>query len=178
MVQSKEERKAKVKEYQLRPEIKAKRREHAQSPEERKRRRARDQSPEGRKRRRAIESRPETIAKRKDDREISRLKVLQYYSKVHSNSDVLCCRCCGLNSHTYFLSIDHILGSKQMDSIPEVVKLGYSSKMRSMNLTNWIIANNYLKDLQTEYFQVLCHNCNLAKGYSEDNKCPLENMSH
>ena len=137
MVQSKEERKAKQKEY---------------------------------------ESRPETIAKRKDDREISRLKVLQYYSKVHSNSDVLCCRCCGLNSHTVFLSIDHILGSKQMDSIIEVLILGYSSKMQSRNLTNWIIANNYLKDLQTEYFQVLCHNCNLAKGVF--GKCPLENKPH
>ena len=30
------------------------------------------------------------------------LKVLQYYSKLHSNSDIACCRCCGLNDHTDF----------------------------------------------------------------------------
>jgi len=176
---SRPENKAKQKERQQRPENKVRRKERDQMPENKAKRMARDKSPEGRARRRKLETRPDHIAKRKEDRENSRLKVLQHYSKTLSKSDVSCCRCCGLNKHTDFLSIDHILGAKKMDSIPEVVKLGYSSKMQSMNLTNWIIANNYLKDLQTEYFQILCHNCNLAKGYKKNNnECPLEGKPH
>ena len=99
-----------------------------------------------------------------------RLKVLEHYSKSLSNSDIPCCRCCGLNEHTDFLAIDHILGKKEMDSIPELVKIEYSSELEHLN--KWIIKNKYLKDLQTEYFQILCHNCNVAKG--DYGKCPHE----
>ena len=105
-----------------------------------------------------------------------RLKVLRHYSKSLSNSDIPCCRCCGLNEHTDFLAIDHILGKKEMDSIPELVKIGYSSEIEYHDLNKWIIKNKYLKDLQTEYFQILCHNCNAAKAYPRNKgKCPLEN---
>ena len=107
--------------------------------------------------------------------ESRRLKVLKYYSKLHSNSDIPCCRCCGQNSHVDFLDIDHIIGKYDMDSIPELVKLGYSSTKGTATLNRWIITNDYLKDLQTEYFQILCHNCNISKRYPRNkNKCMHE----
>jgi len=105
-----------------------------------------------------------------------RLKVLQYYSKRLSNSDIPCCRCCGLNSHVKFLDLDHIQGRYEMDSIPELVELGYKSTKKGTVLHNWILNNNYLSDLQTEYFQILCKNCNGAKR--DYGKCPMENKPH
>ena len=105
------------------------------------------------------------------------LKVLKHFSKLHSNSYIPCCRCCGLNDHTDFLAVDHIQGKKQMDSIPELKKLGYSSE--DQELFKWIIDNNYLSDLKTEYFQILCHNCNFAKGYlKNNNECPMKGKPH
>jgi len=56
-----------------------------------------------------------------------------------------------------------------MDSEPELVELGYSSSMVGTKLLRWIIKNNF-----PEYFKILCHNCNHAKGHSKDNKCPHE----
>ncbi len=101
-----------------------------------------------------------------------RMKVFPHYSKRHSNSDVPCCRCCGEYSNMEFLAIDHILGKKVMDTIPELIELDYSSKMKKTKLLNWIKNNNYLSNLQTEYFQILCHNCNVVKGVY--GKCPHE----
>ena len=99
-----------------------------------------------------------------------RMKVLGHYSKSLSNSDIPCCHCCGFNGHTDFLAIDHILGRTQMTSIPELVKIGYSSKDEGHNLIDWILENDFPK-----YFQILCHNCNTAKGYPRNNgKCPHE----
>ena len=112
-----------------------------------------------------------------DDKEKTvrdRLKVLQTYSKRYSNSDIPCCRCCGENSFNEFLAIDHIIGRKEMDSIPELVKIGYSSKLKHKPLLVWIKNNNFPKG-----FQILCHNCNMAKGNSMDkNECPMKNKPH
>ena len=109
-------------------------------------------------------------AKGKERRDDRRLKILQHYSKRLSKSNIPCCRCCGKNSHIEFLAIDHIAGKKQMDSEPELVELGYSSSLRSKGLQYWIIKNNFPKG-----FQILCHNCNYAKGIRRNNnKCPHE----
>ena len=105
------------------------------------------------------------------------MKTYSPFSKRHSNSDVPCCRCCG-ESEIDFLAVDHIQGRKQMDSIPELAAIGYSSKLKQASLMRWIVDNNFLLDLETDYFQILCHNCNHAKGHSNDNKCPLEDKSH
>ena len=102
-----------------------------------------------------------------------RMKVFPHYSKRHSNSDIACCRCCGENSNMEFLALDHILGRYEMNSIPELVKIGYSSKLKNRPLLVWIKNNNFPKG-----FQILCHNCNMAKGNSKDNKCPMENKPH
>ena len=101
----------------------------------------------------------------------NRLKVLQYYSKRLSKSNVPCCNCCGLNSHIEFLTVDHIAGRQEMDSEPELKKLKYMSKLSGTALVIWIIKNNFPKG-----FQILCHNCNQTKGYY--GQCPLENKPH
>ncbi len=107
-------------------------------------------------------------AKGKERRDDRRLKILQYYSKRLSKSNIPCCRCCGEKSHVDFLAIDHIAGRKEMDSEPELVELGYSSSKKVEVLGNWIKKNNFPKG-----FQVLCHNCNFAKG--KLGQCPHQN---
>ena len=77
---------------------------------------------------------------------------------------------------TPLISSLSILNYVNMDSIPELVKLGYSSTKGTATLNRWIITNDYLKDLQTEYFQILCKNCNGAK--SDYGKCPMKNKPH
>jgi hypothetical protein len=147
VVQTDEERKAKRKEYNSRPEVKAKKSTHEYKAYLKK-------------------------YQKKDDGQ--RLKILQVYSKRLSNSDIPCCNCCGLNDHLDFLALDHIIGKKQMDSIPELVAIGYSSQMGTKELFSWIIDNDF-----PDGFQILCHNCNFAKGYPRNNgKCPLENKLH
>ena len=126
----------------------------------------------------AYHANPVNRKKAKNIRTDNRLEVLQVLSKRLSNSDIPCCNCCGLNSHLDFLDIDHIAGRVEMNSIKELTDLGYSSKLNNISILKWIKDNNYLSDLQTEYFQILCKNCNQAKGNSKDNKCPLENKPH
>ena len=102
----------------------------------------------------------------------NRLNILLHYSKYISNSNIPCCNCCGENSHVDFLTIDHIAGKNQMDSEPKLIKLGYSSKLKGKGLINWIMENNYPKG-----FQILCHNCNVAKGLiGNDNTCTHETI--
>ena len=102
----------------------------------------------------------------------NRLNILLHYSKYISNSNIPCCNCCGENSHVDFLTIDHIAGKNQMDYEPKLIKLGYSSKLKGKGLINWIIENNYPKG-----FQILCHNCNVAKGLiGNDNTCTHETI--
>ena len=101
----------------------------------------------------------------------SELKTVKFVSldELLSNSDIPCCRCCK-ESNIDFLAIDHIAGRKQMDSEPELVKLGYSSKLEGSSLQKWIIKNNF-----PEGFQILCQNCNFSKGKKKNNnKCVHE----
>ena len=129
-------------------------------------------TPEYKSKRKVREQKPKRKARRKEIREDRRLKVLQHYSTRLSKSDIPCCNCCGLNSHLEFLSIDHITGRRQMDSEPELVKLGYSSKLKNNALFKWLIEYDY-----PEGFQILCHNCNQAKGMPKNNNiCPHETI--
>jgi len=84
---------------------------------------------------------------RQRDRDL-RLKVIGYYS-----NGLMCCGCCG-EKMLEFLTIDHINGQ------------GHQHRKNINNkLYNWLKAENF----PTGY-QVLCMNCNLAKGiYGE---CP------
>ena len=107
---------------------------------------------------------PEYKAEVHEKKVALRMKVFSYYSKLHSNSDVPCCNCCREDYSLEFLSLDHINGKKQMNSEPELVKLGHSSKLENLPLLKWIIKNDF-----PEGFQTLCHNCNQSKGHSKDN---------
>ena len=132
------------------------------------------QTPEYKAKQKERQLTPEWKAKRKNTRDDIRLKILQTYSKRLSKSNIPCCNCCGQNSHMDFLAIDHIAGIKQMDSEPELVKLGYSSKLEYMGLLKFIIENNFPKG-----FQILCTNCNVAKGMKKNNnECPMKNKPH
>ena len=155
MTQTDEEHKAYQKEYDSRPIRKARKKE-------------RDSTPERKAYFKKYQQLPKYKAGQKEHADNIRLKILQTYSKRLSNSDIPCCNCCNLNSHLDFLAIDHIAGKKQMDSEPELVKLGYSSSMGTNNLVRWLIVNNFPTG-----FQILCHKCNFAKGIiRNNNKCP------
>ena len=78
------------------------------------------------------------------------MDVLRYYS-----NSTLQCACCG-ETQICFLGIDHINGG------------GYEDRKKGLGggtLYHYLRKNNYPKG-----FQVLCHNCNQAKGYY--GKCP------
>jgi hypothetical protein len=78
-----------------------------------------------------------------------RLQVLEHYSKGKIE-----CACCG--DQTYeFLGVDHINGGGN----------AHRKKLKSKYILSWLVQNNF----PTGY-QVLCHNCNLAKGFY--GKCP------
>jgi hypothetical protein len=72
---------------------------------------------------------------------IIRRKVLEYYGGI--------CACCGEKQYE-FLAIDHINGGG----------LRQRRETKTHNIESWINKNKYPKG-----FQVLCHNCNLAKGF-------------
>ena len=157
-------------EYKARVRVKEKERQSVFGYKERERERKREwnQSPEGKIYRKEYYEKPEVKRRLKSKRDSERLKVLQYYSKQISKSNIPCCRCCGDNFHIDFLAVDHIAGIKKMDLEPELVKQGYSSSMGTNNLVHWLIVNNFPKG-----FQILCHNCNFAKGIvRNNNKCP------
>lgn len=103
------------------------------------------------------------ISKReKKRRRDLRLEVINHYS----NGDIKCA-CCG-EKHIEFLIIDHIYGNGNKHR----KEIGKSST----DYYRWIIKNNF-----PNIFQILCHNCNMAKGFY--GYCPHElgkeiNMNH
>ena len=167
MVQTDEERKAQKRKYGSRPEIKARKKEYDQKPEVKARKKEYNQRPEVITKHKVLTSSHVFRTQTKATREDTRLLVLQHYSKHLSNSEIPCCNCCGENFHLDFLAIDHIAGKRQMDSEPELVKLGYSSKLQSLSLQKWLIRNDF-----PDGFQILCSNCNMAKGFY--GTCPHE----
>ena len=77
-----------------------------------------------------------------------RLLVLSHYSNGNPK-----CACCGEDKYQ-FLAIDHIDGNGNKHR-----------KKAGTKMARWLRANNYPKG-----FQVLCHNCNMAKGFY--GQCP------
>ena len=80
-----------------------------------------------------------------------RIEVLTHYSNGTPK-----CKCCGEDTYE-FLSIDHIDGGGGK----------HRKEIRGNNFYNWIIKNSFPVG-----YQVLCHNCNQAKGLY--GKCPHE----
>jgi hypothetical protein len=78
-----------------------------------------------------------------------RLSILEHYS-----NDKIKCKCCGENI-IEFMCLDHIEGNGNL----------HRKQVGKNGVLKWIVKNNYPSG-----FQVLCHNCNMAKGSS--GKCP------
>ena len=95
-----------------------------------------------------------------------KLLVFKYYSKELSESNIPCCNCCALNEYE-FLEMDHIIPKREMERDSNMFKIGFRSKLGGEQLLDWIIRNNFPKG-----FQILCSNCNFAKG--KLGKCPHE----
>jgi len=87
-----------------------------------------------------------------------KLDVFTHYSKEISNSDVPICACCKIDD-IRFLTLDHIEGRKHLPKKEQ--------KLVSLNLWRHVKKTG----LPTGY-QVLCYNCNIAKGTSHF--CPHE----
>ena len=71
------------------------------------------------------------------------------------------CVCCG-ESHIEFLGIDHIKGNRNKHrkiELGTILATGYEFYL-------WLKRNNY-----PEGFQVMCNNCNIAKGNSKKQFC-------
>jgi hypothetical protein len=104
----------------------------------------------------------EYVITKKKRRETIKSMVFTAYSKRISKSEIPCCNCCGLNDHLDFLSIDHIDGRNNLSDEEKNLKGG--------KLYAWLIKHRYPKG-----YQVLCWNCNSAKGMKKNNnKCPHE----
>ena len=99
---------------------------------------------------RVIESNFKNKDKNKQKRFDKKIRVYNHYS----NYDIKC-NCCG-EKEIQFLSIDHINndGAKH-------------KKTMEGSIITWLIKNNFPSG-----FQILCFNCNFAKGHVEDHICP------
>jgi hypothetical protein len=81
-----------------------------------------------------------------------RTVILRHYSQGEPR-----CACCGETRYE-FLSLDHVAG----DGNKHRKQIG-----RGITMVRWIILNDF-----PPIFQVLCHNCNQAKGHY--GYCPHE----
>jgi hypothetical protein len=75
----------------------------------------------------------------------------------HYSSEIPFCACCG-EEEIKFLSIDHINGGGTKHR-QELQKAPGKPAGGSV-IYGWIVKNNF-----PEGFQILCHNCNQAKGF-------------
>lgn len=86
-----------------------------------------------------------------------RLAVFRFYSK-----GTMACNCCGEKTYE-FLCIDHINGGGRKERLNDPQKKG-------SGLYSWIIKNGFPGG-----FQILCHNCNMAKGFYVE--CPHNRLN-
>ena len=106
---------------------------------------------------RALQVRKKNYPRLTEKRQQLKIEVFTVYSKKVSNSDVPCCACCGEKSHIDFLALDHVKNRKSLNH-KRNVDTGHRLRL-------WAKKNDYPDTLQ-----VLCHNCNTAKG--ENGICP------
>ena len=165
---SRPETKIKIREYGRRPEVKARAKISRARPEARARQNAKQRiqnsKPEIKEkfRKKYQDNKSEILAKSKVVRGNLKKEVFSEYSKRHSKSKTPCCRCCGENFNIDFLAVDHIDGRAHLTKDEKHLKAN--------PLNVWLKKNNF-----PDGFQILCHNCNFAKGMKKNNnKCPHE----
>ena len=81
-----------------------------------------------------------------------KLEVFTHYSKEISDSDVPICACCRIDD-IRFLTLDHIDGRKHLPKREQ--------KLKTLPLWRHIKNTGFPKG-----YQILCYNCNIAKGTS------------
>ena len=140
-----------AKKYDSKHEVKTKKKTYRQTPQHLAYLKKYRKSPRGKAIRKARQDRPENKLKLKIKWQEQRVQVYSVYSKRLSNSDIPCCNCCG-ETIMEFLAVDHVKGRKHL---PEKEK-----NLKSNTLLPFLIKNNYPED-----YQILCHNCNNAKGF-------------
>jgi hypothetical protein len=96
----------------------------------------------------------------KQREEIKKQKVIVL---VHYGGNPPKCACCGEN-HIEFLSVDHIKG----DGAEQRRQIGGTQKFSGLLFYEWLIDNNF-----PEGYQILCMNCNTAKGQNKVQFCPV-----
>lgn len=101
--------------------------------------------------------------KSKRNKKSIKIEVLTEYSKKHSHSNIPTCACCGENFHEIFLTIDHINAYSKTHEIKSHSRLGSVGSSLYYKLR---------REGYPEGYQVLCMNCNVAKGIND--KCPHE----
>jgi len=155
-----EKGRAHQREYSKRPEVKERRKQT--SKEYRKRPEVKEKLHRWQKEFRQRPGNRERI--NKQIKEISykiKYNVLSHYSKILSNSDIPCCRCCGENEFLIFLTIDHITNRKNTT---------HKKGLGGVAMYRYLRDNNYPSG-----YQVLCVNCNSAK--SDSGICPHKRSS-
>jgi len=90
------------------------------------------------------------------------LKEFREKCLIHYGGEDYHCNCCGEKTYE-FLCLDHINGGGN-----EHRKSVSGKKQSGGTIYRWLVKNNFPKG-----FQVLCHNCNLAKGFYGE--CPHKN---
>jgi len=88
--------------------------------------------------------------------EIRKKTKLDIYT--HYSNGVPKCACCGV-SGIEFLTVDHIIPKLEMEKDQKIIKKGFRANFKANRLSQWLIKNNFPKG-----FQILCWNCNFAKG--------------
>jgi hypothetical protein len=98
--------------------------------------------------------RDKTLVRQKKNNERIKIEVLKHYGGEPPK-----CACCG-ESNLPFLVIDHVYGGGNKQR--KIIRGG------TRGLYFWLIRNNF-----PDGFQVLCRNCNGAKGDSGKMFCPV-----
>lgn len=104
-------------------------------------------------------NRPRVTKRGKEIRTKTKLKVYTHYS-----NGVPKCACCGVTG-IEFLTVDHIVPKLKMKKDQKMIEIGYMSYATGHRLNQWLVTKKFPKG-----FQILCYNCNFAKGVFGD--CP------
>jgi len=88
--------------------------------------------------------------------EIRKKRKLEVYT--HYSDGVPKCACCGVTG-IEFLTVDHIIPKLEMKKDPKMIEIGFRASSTGHRLNQWLVTNNFPKG-----FQILCWNCNFAKG--------------
>jgi len=104
-------------------------------------------------------NRPRVNKRGKEIRKKTKLEVYTHYS-----NGVPKCACCGVTG-IEFLTVDHIIPKREMEKDQKLIEKRFRANFKANRLSQWLIKNNFPKG-----FQILCWNCNYAKGVFGD--CP------